>query len=478
MVLASIAAKQHGVENVYRTTSTQRSSLVGSTKRITLNQSHPNLNSTLPVPGPNDAIATWPNRASSRILILSQCEGGAAEEPKFVRSIYATLEDRFDDVPPFNELTFVKKSILDPGQSGNIQALIAANSLLSESPAAEDSGEEGSGGKERVAKGIDFSVYASDGAKNMACKRRTPLVTKNPELVGMTSEILEFIRADASKQQTATATPYERSLSVLRCWPVKLELCGEECERREDGGHVDSCMYQLKGAHLLGPSTLRNVKEALQNLQRTGEVTCNKLERFRENKKLCAVRELMKVPYVGLGTATKWVGLYEGTHKLDDIADLKVLDERYGIVGMNDNIHVCLEHIDDILQKMPRELCKQVVESYLEPVFDQLNLRYQIVGGYRRGKPSGHDIDILLTSKDPPDLGLGPFPKVVPIGSVSDPYNSHEVLEVLLNAVDKCPHIDLVSRLRAGAGQYGSGGEALGVGLLLLRFPELENTVR
>lgn len=438
------------------------------------------------VPGPNSGIAKWPAIPSSRLLILSQCEGSKSEEAKRARSIYAVLQDRFDGVPPFSELTFVKKSLLSHADEAALRSLISLHSFSSpraspsssspkSSPIATSSSSSGPS-----TDAIDFTVYYKEGSKNLACKRRTPLQTKNPELVAMTEEILDFIRADASKPQTATETPYMRSLSVLRCWPVKLQQCEGVCRHREDGGHAPECVQNLKGAHLLGPSTIRNVREALENMRQKGEATCKKLERFRADKRLCAVRELMRVPYVGIHTANRWVEMYRGTHTLDTIEDLKAIDAKYGVVGMNENIKVCLEHVDEILQKMPRETSEKVVSTYLEPVFDKLNLRYEIAGGYRRGKPSGHDIDILITSKEEADLGEGPFPKLVKLGTVQDHYDTHKVLEELIAAVRKedKDKIELVHQLRSGAGQWRSGGEGLGVGLLLLRFPELENIVR
>lgn len=93
--------------------------------------------------------------------------------------------------------------------------------------------------------------------------------------------------------------------------------------------------------------------------------------------------------------------------------------QRRRALGMSANLRYGLAFHEQLVQPVPRARALSLVRWFRELVRRSLgepNARVVVAGGFRRGKPQGHDIDILLTHPTP---GMSPSLKWTLIFSVS-----------------------------------------------------------
>lgn len=86
---------------------------------------------------------------------------------------------------------------------------------------------------------------------------------------------------------------------------------------------------------------------------------------------------------------------------------------------MSANLRYGLAFHEQLVRPVPRARALSLVRWFRELVRRSLgepNARVVVAGGFRRGKPQGHDIDILLTHPTP---GMSPSLKWTLIFSVS-----------------------------------------------------------
>lgn len=93
---------------------------------------------------------------------------------------------------------------------------------------------------------------------------------------------------------------------------------------------------------------------------------------------------------------------------------------------MSANLRYGLAFHEQLVQPVPRARALSLVRWFRELVRRSLgepNARVVVAGGFRRGKPQGHDIDILLTHPTP---GMSPSLKWTLIfSSLSHTYCTH-----------------------------------------------------
>ncbi|KAH7283750.1 hypothetical protein KP509_34G022400 [Ceratopteris richardii] len=160
---------------------------------------------------------------------------------------------------------------------------------------------------------------------------------------------------------------YHKAISVLEKLPFKIE-------------NVD----QIKGLPTIGKSLREHINEIL----RTGSLS--KLENFKNDKKVQALRLFSSIWGIGPATALK---LYEkGYRTLDDLKKEPSLtaSQRVG-----------LQFYKDLTIKIPRHEVMEM-ESLVRKVAEHIEHDIIVVcgGSYRRGKAFCNDMDFIITHPD------------------------------------------------------------------------------
>jgi len=140
----------------------------------------------------------------------------------------------------------------------------------------------------------------------------------------------------------------------------------------------------LAGKPGIGPVIL----EKLKTYDETG--TLDILEREKENPE----NILSDVYGVGPKKAKELVG--------KGITSIAQLRERQDEV-LNDVQKVGLKYYEDILEKIPRKEIDEyaaIFQTAYETVSKKTEMKYEIVGSYRRGATTSGDIDVIITAKD------------------------------------------------------------------------------
>ena len=140
----------------------------------------------------------------------------------------------------------------------------------------------------------------------------------------------------------------------------------------------------LAGKPGIGPTIL----EKLQTYDKTG--TLNILEREKDNPE----NILSDVYGVGPKKAKELVA--------KGITTIAQLRERQSEV-LNDVQKVGLKYYEDILEKIPRaeiDEYTKVFQSVYEKISKTTEMKYEIVGSYRRGVAFSGDIDVIITAKN------------------------------------------------------------------------------
>ncbi|XP_037547747.1 DNA-directed DNA/RNA polymerase mu [Nematolebias whitei] len=224
---------------------------------------------------------------------------------------------------------------------------------------------------------VDKSEVVVFSVPAYACQRRTTLENHNTTLTDALSLLAE--NAELSDED-GRGVAFRRAAAVLKVLPSAVKSTS-----------------QLTGLPCLGGHSLRVIKDVLEN------GSSSEVESTKGSEQYKALKVLTGIFGVGAKTADRWIR--EGIHDLRQLRDSGHALNRAQRAG--------LEHYDDINQPVSKteaaaieELVKKAVASVLP--------RAQVVmtGGFRRGKPSGHDVDFLITH---PEEGreVGLLPKVL-----------------------------------------------------------------
>jgi len=149
--------------------------------------------------------------------------------------------------------------------------------------------------------------------------------------------------------------------------------------------HTDDIISpeQLKGYPNIGPTIINKIEEFVE----TG--TLKLLEKEKENP----INILAEVYGIGPKKAKELV-----ENGITTITQLRENQQK-----LNDVQKIGLKYYEDILKRIPR----QEIDEYKD-VFDKIfinsqltkNIKYEIVGSYRRGAQTSGDIDVIITSND------------------------------------------------------------------------------
>ncbi|XP_035523226.1 DNA-directed DNA/RNA polymerase mu [Morone saxatilis] len=210
-----------------------------------------------------------------------------------------------------------------------------------------------------------------------ACQRRTTLENHNAVLTDALSLLAE--NAELSKEE-GRGVAFRRAAAVLKALPKPV-----------------ASMTQLRGLPCLGEHSLRVIKDILEN------GASSEVESTKQSERYKALKVLTGIFGVGARTADRWIR--DGIHNLQQLQDSGPTLNRAQQAG--------LEHYDDINQpvsKADADVISEVVEKAVVSVLPGAHMT--LIGGFRRGKLTGHDVDFLITH---PEEGreVGLMPKLV-----------------------------------------------------------------
>uniref|UniRef100_A0A3P9APZ9 DNA-directed DNA/RNA polymerase mu n=1 Tax=Esox lucius TaxID=8010 RepID=A0A3P9APZ9_ESOLU len=195
-----------------------------------------------------------------------------------------------------------------------------------------------------------------------ACQRHTPLLHHNTVLIDALSILAE--NAELSENE-GRGVAFRRAGALLKSLP-------QEIRRVE----------QLRGQPCLGDHSLRVIKEVLE------DGVCCEVETTKESRQFKAMKALTGIFGVGAKTADRW--FREGIHTPSDL-------QRSGH-NLNRAQRAGVQYYDDLNQpvrKAEADAIGLIVEKAVSEVLP--GAKITLIGGFRRGKETGHDVDFLIT---------------------------------------------------------------------------------
>ncbi|NP_956542.1 DNA-directed DNA/RNA polymerase mu [Danio rerio] len=205
-----------------------------------------------------------------------------------------------------------------------------------------------------------------DGAeilmKSYACQRRTPLKHHNAFL----TEALEILAQNAEfNDNEGRSVAFRRAASVLKALP-----------------HRVKSMEDLRCLPCLGDHSQRVIKEILE------DGSSREVESTRQSEQFQAMKALTGVFGVGVRTADRWIR--EGLRTPDDLIRTGQQLNRAQQAGVQ-----YYSELQRAVTRAEAELIMAIVEAAVNSVLPGCQI--QLMGGFRRGKEVGHDVDFLIT---------------------------------------------------------------------------------
>ncbi|XP_077661787.1 DNA-directed DNA/RNA polymerase mu isoform X4 [Eretmochelys imbricata] len=195
-----------------------------------------------------------------------------------------------------------------------------------------------------------------------ACQRRTPLLHSNQPL----TEALETLAEEAGfSGSEGRSLAFTRAASVLKALPGRLGALEE--------------LGSLPG---IGEHSRRVIQDVLE------DGVCAEVERVKLSERYRTMKLFTKIFGVGVRTASRWY--QEGLRTLLDLQERNTKLTRQQQAG--------LRHYGDLNTPVERSEAESTSQAVQEAVKRFLpGASVTLAGGFRRGKPRGHDVDLLLT---------------------------------------------------------------------------------
>ncbi|KAF3817030.1 hypothetical protein GH733_013772 [Mirounga leonina] len=216
-----------------------------------------------------------------------------------------------------------------------------------------------------------------------ACQRPTPLTHHNTGL----SEALEVLAEAAGFEgREGRFLSFRRAAAVLKALPSRV-----------------TALSQLQGLPHFGEHSCRVVQELLEH------GVCEEVERVRLSERYHTMKLFTGIFGVGVKTADRWYR--DGLRTLDSLHKQPQRltqqqraggdsgeHEPVGLGRSGDRASAGLRHYHDLSAPVRRpeaEALQQVVEAAVACVLPGATVT--LVGGFRRGKLQGHDVDLLVS---------------------------------------------------------------------------------
>ncbi|KAL8174003.1 UNVERIFIED_CONTAM: hypothetical protein K2H54_036439 [Gekko kuhli] len=195
-----------------------------------------------------------------------------------------------------------------------------------------------------------------------ACQRRTPLAHKNQLL----TEALETVAEEALFHGSeGRGLAFSRAASVLKSLPWTVRSVKD--------------LSSLPG---IGEHSRKIIQEVLE------DGASAEVENVRQSERYQTMKHFTKIFGVGVKTAGRWY--QEG---LRTISDLQVHHAK-----LNSAQQAGLLHYRDLNSPVKHSEAEAIVQVVQKAVDQFLHGAFVILtGGFRRGKQTGHDVDLLIT---------------------------------------------------------------------------------
>ncbi|KAM6432456.1 DNA-directed DNA/RNA polymerase mu [Liasis olivaceus] len=194
------------------------------------------------------------------------------------------------------------------------------------------------------------------------CQRRTPWLHHNAALTDALETMAEEARFCGSEVRCLA---FSRATSVLKSLPWTVKR-----------------IQQLHTVPCIGEHSRRIIQEMLEDGM-SAEV-----EKVRQSERYRTMKLFMKIFGVGVKIAGQW---YQ--RGLRTLADLQLHQ-----IKLNKQQQAGLLHYEDLntpVELWEAEAISQVVRKAVEQISPGATVT--LTGGFRRGKPCGHDVDLLIT---------------------------------------------------------------------------------
>uniref|UniRef100_A0A8C9X2Z0 DNA-directed DNA/RNA polymerase mu n=1 Tax=Sander lucioperca TaxID=283035 RepID=A0A8C9X2Z0_SANLU len=209
---------------------------------------------------------------------------------------------------------------------------------------------------------IDEAEVVAFSVPSYACLRRTTLDNHNPVLTDALSLLAE--NAELSDED-GRGVAFRRAAAVLKALPEPV-----------------TGVTQLRGLPCLGGHSLRVIRDILEN------GASSEVEFTKQSERFKALKVLTDIFGVGAKTAERWIR--DGIHSLHQLQESGQTLNRAQQAG--------LEHYDDLKQPVTKAEADAIGEIVEEAVVSVLpGAQITLIGGFRRGKLTGHDVDFLIT---------------------------------------------------------------------------------
>ncbi|XP_056668014.1 DNA-directed DNA/RNA polymerase mu isoform X3 [Monodelphis domestica] len=195
-----------------------------------------------------------------------------------------------------------------------------------------------------------------------ACQRHTPLDHHNFHLTEALETLAEAADFEGSQGRFIS---FHRAASVLKALPDPI-----------------TNMSQLHGLPHIGDHSSRIIQELLEH------GVSNEVETIKLSKRYQTMKLFTQIFGVGVKTADRWY--QEGLRTLDDLQKHSrklTRQQEAGIHHFEDLNTPVYRHEADAIQQIVEEVVQQMLPG----------ARVILAGGFRRGKPHGHDVDFLIT---------------------------------------------------------------------------------
>ncbi|XP_063167169.1 DNA-directed DNA/RNA polymerase mu [Candoia aspera] len=194
------------------------------------------------------------------------------------------------------------------------------------------------------------------------CQRRTPLLHLNSTLTDALETMAEEAKFCGSEVRSLA---FSRAASVLKSLPWRVNR-----------------VQQLHTVPCIGEHSRRIIQEVLE------DGTSAELDKVRQSERYRTMKLFTKIFGVGVRRASQWY--QEG---LRTLADLQLHQ-----IKLNKEQQAGLLHYEDLntpVELWQAEAISQVVRNTVEQILPGATVT--LTGGFRRGKPCGHDVDLLIT---------------------------------------------------------------------------------
>lgn len=199
------------------------------------------------------------------------------------------------------------------------------------------------------------------------CQRKTPLHCPNDELVEQLTVIVRHREASGDDRSIYS---YSHAIAAIKAYPKPL-----------DSGLEATTLYGV------GPKIGQMVDQWISN----GRI--EEVETCKQDEHVTKVWELMRVFGIGPKHATKLI-----SKGIETVEQLRAAVTAKKVQLKHDQL-IGLKYVEDLEHPISRMVLEEMAERLSQACLDAQLPKCQviIVGGYRRGKVSNHDADILIS---------------------------------------------------------------------------------